>query len=627
MLSKRSFFNKALFRKNLTRYWPLWGGMSIAGSFIPLYMLLELSTRTSLGLAPGPNDFAELLYGAVTIFAPTFLMVYALLCAMLVWNYLYSPRAVGLMHTLPVDRTCLFVTNALSGLVMLGIPFLVVGGLLCLLALAFGFFNLLAAVNTVAAVILLAVLFFGLATLCAMLTGHTAMLPALYLLLNFLAALLETMVGFLNQTFLMGIPLQSMQLQFLTPLLQIYENFTMGYLDMEPASAASQESAVYLQGLGTVALYGLAGIGLLALSWLLYRKRQSERAGDIVAYRPLRPVFRYGVALLSALTLGPLLESAFWAAIYADIPSSNLLPMIVCMAIAGVVGYYVASMLLEKSLRVFKGSWKGVLAVCAGAAVICLTVSMDLFGLENKIPALDEIQKVTLNGFTCMTFETDTAEGRQLTEQTLDIHRSILADKDYIYSMDRSKYGYRDTQYDEKWTYSSVWITYYLTDGSTLERGYTLPVFESRLQNADTFDGKLYQMAHSEEAMLQQLGVPEDSVPQIDVYIQGAEYGLSGNADHLMDALRQDAREGNLRTSVFPYWEGEATDDFYDVRLHISFLAKRDDGSYTGSAESVTLCSTMTHTIDALVAEGYLTQEQMTSIQDGDYAFIADLEE
>ena len=47
------------------------------------------------------------------------------------------------------------------------------------------------------------------------------------------------------------------------------------------------------------------------------------------------PVFRYGVALLSALTLGPLLESAFWAAIYADIPSSNLLPMIVCMAIAG----------------------------------------------------------------------------------------------------------------------------------------------------------------------------------------------------------------------------------------------------------------------------------------------------
>ena len=172
-----------------------------------------------------------------------------------------------------------------------------------------------------------------------------------------------------------------------------------------------------------------------------------------------------------------------------------------------------------------------------------------------------------------------------------------------------------------------MWITYYLTDGSTLERGYTLPVFESRLQNADTFDGKLYQMAHSEEAMLQQLGVPEDSVPQIDVYIQGAEYGLSGNADHLMDALRQDAREGNLRTSVFPYWEGVATDDFYDVRLHISFLAKRDDGSYTGSAESVTLCSTMTHTIDALVAEGYLTQEQMTSIQDGYYAFIAYLEE
>ena len=40
---------------------------------------------------------------------------------------------------------------------------------------------------------------------------------------------------------------------------------------------------------------------MLALAWLLYQKRHSERAGDVAAFRWLRPVFRYGASLLSGL--------------------------------------------------------------------------------------------------------------------------------------------------------------------------------------------------------------------------------------------------------------------------------------------------------------------------------------
>lgn len=617
MQSKRSFFNKALFRKNLTRYWPLWGGMSIAGSFIPLYMLLELSTRTSLGLAPGPNDFAELLYGAVTIFAPTFLMVYALLCAMLVWNYLYSPRAVGLMHTLPVDRTCLFVTNALSGLVMLGIPFLVVGGLLCLLALAFGFFNLLAAVNTVAAVILLAVLFFGLATLCAMLTGHTAMLPALYLLLNFLAALLETMVGFLNQTFLMGIPLQSMQLQFLTPLLQIYENFTMGYLDMEPASAASQESAVYLQGLGTVALYGLAGIGLLALSWLLYRKRQSERAGDIVAYRPLRPVFRYGVALLSALTLGPLLESAFWAAIYADIPSSNLLPMIVCMAIAGVVGYYVASMLLEKSLRVFRGSWRGAALVAAGAAALCLLVSIDLFGVERRVPEPEEIESVTLLDRGVQSGPFTMEDAPETAAQLAQLHRAIVADRDYI----RTYQPNWDS--DEVQAFShTLHLIYHLKNGKIVERYYDLWLEAGRVETPGTYDNLLAEFYSDPAVILESVSIPGDArLEAINVIMGYMENGYASTSDHayvedlesrqIYAAILEDAAAGRVParnvTSSFK-------DIHYSFCLELEYLVwEEQSGAYYGHCKTVFLAPSMTSTTGVLLELGYLTETELAA--------------
>ena len=42
MQSRTSFFNITLFRKNLTRFWPLWGGASVLGSRFPLAILLQL---------------------------------------------------------------------------------------------------------------------------------------------------------------------------------------------------------------------------------------------------------------------------------------------------------------------------------------------------------------------------------------------------------------------------------------------------------------------------------------------------------------------------------------------------------------------------------------------------------
>ena len=60
MPSKRSSFNWTLFKKDLSRFWPLWGGVTLAGCLIPLYLLLELMSHTgpikdlSPGLCPAP---------------------------------------------------------------------------------------------------------------------------------------------------------------------------------------------------------------------------------------------------------------------------------------------------------------------------------------------------------------------------------------------------------------------------------------------------------------------------------------------------------------------------------------------------------------------------------------------
>lgn len=305
MQSKRSFFNRTLFRKNLTRFWPLWGIVSAVGSLMPLYVLLELLNGG--GARVTSLEFTQLLYTVAAMAVPAVSCAYAILCAMLVWSYLYSPRSVGLMHTLPVDRTCLFVTSVLSGLAMMLIPYAVVGALTCLIALVFGFFDFTAACFTVLAVVLMTVTFFGLATFCAMLTGNVFALPVLYLLVNFLAPLLEALVVTLSSQFLLGFSGSSQGIfDFLAPIFGIYENISLEYV---PTRGAAE--ACYLVGFGTLFLYFLAGLALLGLGYLLYRRRPSESAGDVAAFRGLRPVFRWGLALLSALTLGYLLYELF----------------------------------------------------------------------------------------------------------------------------------------------------------------------------------------------------------------------------------------------------------------------------------------------------------------------------
>ena len=42
MQSKTSYFNATLFRKNLTRFWPLWGLASFVGALFPLAVLLDM---------------------------------------------------------------------------------------------------------------------------------------------------------------------------------------------------------------------------------------------------------------------------------------------------------------------------------------------------------------------------------------------------------------------------------------------------------------------------------------------------------------------------------------------------------------------------------------------------------
>lgn len=604
MPSKKSSCNapliqSTLLKKNLSRFWPLWGGLSLAGSLMPLYLLLNvMSPYYSYHI--DPRDVAYTFYGILTQFVPGFSLVYAILCAMLVWNYLYNARSVGLFHALPVNRRSLFLTNVLSGLCIMLIPYAVVGLLTCLVCLIFGMFPPLAVLETIVGVLGLSFFYFSTATFCAMITSHLVALPVFYFIGHFFAVAFNWLIGTFASSFIFGYIGTGISTlaRFLSPTVYIYQKFQVEHNYNEVTGISTR----WLSGMWVVGVYAAIGLVLYLVSYLLYRLRHSESAGDVVTYRWLRPVFRYGVALCSALTLGQLLYEVVWHAPFQKGPYYQMLPMGVCMVITGILGYYVASMLLQKSLRVFR-NWQGPAIVTALVILLCGSVYFDLFSVAKTIPRQEDIKTVSVS---CSYSNNDVRCGNQspeLLEDVLNLHRTIVANEDTIRA-DRNQDD--DNQYD-----LTLRFSYTMEDGSTLYRKYQVPVTLETWGQEGTYANAINRLFNGQahmEAMLQ----VDERMSLTSVYVdyyyayEGPQPSMTfSQMETVYQAILQDAKAGMVY-DVDPY----NGDEFGSIHLEFSRPSTDGSGGVYYSAD-IRLSPDMTHTMAALVEVGAISAGQL----------------
>ena len=623
MRSKTSCFNGTLFRKNLSRYWPLWGLASFGGAMFPLAMLLELLHNGFRFWSP--LETRQAYYTVLSYGVPVISIVYAILCAMAVWSYLYNARSVGMMHTLPVRREGLFVTNVLSGLTMMAIPYAVTGVLLVLVTMLFGGFEPVGVLVTVLGVMGESLFFFGLATLCAFIVGNVFMLPALYGLLNFIAVLTDFMVNLLAQGFCFGLNSSySGTVEWLSPVVYLVQKIspnsiyeTQWVTDRLGGQRyeTSVLTSVTLENGWLIAAYAAAGAALLGLAWLLYRRRRSESAGDVVAVGWMKPVFRYGCAVYAAILGGRLLYALLWES-FQNGQYFALLPMILCMIAGGAVGYYAASMLLAKTPRVFKTTWKGMLAVALGCAALCGAMKYDLFGVTRRIPAPDSVKLVNVYVAGSNYYLTP-GKDDVLIEKVRTLHQTIIDDKDYIMSTAEGRSVYMETEEGSytigapaseivstsvsSFANTSVRFTYTLNSGLKVERRYNLYLTQNRMDQEDTYDHLLDQLINSQEMRQKRIRWRDEGFQLdgawIDTWrdysdLSSREVGL------ILDAVAKDAENGDW--GVYNWFQADNDADSYEIQIHFQYKLPESQFDRTYDAIQVNVKEGMTETIRAL---------------------------
>ena len=457
MRSATSFFDKTTARSDLRRHWPI--------AFIyTCVWLVGLPVNLWSSSMWMPEEMTPALRAAQIIIGsyPTLagaLFVFGCVLAMALMGYLMSPRAVGLLHALPVRRGTLLATHTLVGWLMLNVPAL----LAVLVSIPVQAYYGGVAWGALGAWLLvhcgLSLFFLALGLLCAMVTGWLLAIPAIYAVVNFAviaaAGLMRTLCGLFCYGYA-GDDDFAPFVYWLTPVVNLVKRF--GTCGVERSDAAPYPWQVQFPAdvVHAVGIYTAAGAALLALTYLLYRRRKSESAADPAAFPWMRAVFRYGTGLLGGLALGLGLYQLVlgWR---MESETGRWIGLLVSTVLMGALCYYAAEMLVRKSLWVLRRSLPGAGLVCVLLALVCAGARFDVLGYAARVPDVSAVTQVQLRGSLGLSAVNCTEP--ETIETVIELHREIIT-----------------LRPDEDDPENSAYITlsYTLTDGSTLTRAYQL---------------------------------------------------------------------------------------------------------------------------------------------------------
>ena len=106
MRSRTSYFNRTLFLKTVTRFWPLWF-IYFAVWFVAMALPLSSNLQWSGSVTTMQSDICT---GASTL-GVLFSFAAACVAAMAAWSFMYSARSTSGMASLPLRRECVFASR------------------------------------------------------------------------------------------------------------------------------------------------------------------------------------------------------------------------------------------------------------------------------------------------------------------------------------------------------------------------------------------------------------------------------------------------------------------------------------------------------------------------------------
>ena len=626
MRSKTSCFNSTVYKKDLTRYAPVW--LLYALCLILGIIIMYTEARN----ASDNNHYWFPVYmGECIQFMAAVNLCYGLLTALLLFGDLCNTRMCYGLHALPLRRESWYLTHLAAGLTFSVLP----TALMALVSLPLLAGTSIQNAWLISPLWFLAsnlqyLCFFGIGVFSMICVGNRFAAIGIYCVVNFGSLLAYFFVDSLYTPMLYGVITPTRLSIALSP---VYTLATGGYMEFTGYHEALIQSAYrpdqvrgefWLTGCedrwAAMAVYAAGGLAFLALGLVLYRKRRLETAGDVVSFPVLRPVF-----LVLAAVLGSVM-AYLMAVLILDVTWLQYL----CLVLGLALGWFAARMILERTMRVFRPrNWLGLAAAAAVLGLSLAVVRFDLLQIDERIPQTEDIQSVSIYGSgsgAAFTEEADIETVRRIhsliLEDRLEQSGAYLTDYDafasQIYDERSTAETYGAQSYEPEILScrysSSVTLTYELNNGATMERQFFLwadqeegQLLKTLLSDWDTI------FCSSEEASawgvnlyglsLNTDRVSEVTVSRVDDKDMDPACTTPEAIEALLEAMKADCQANATAYSAFLheghfYYTGEFEEEMeYDAAsridrsISISIWVKggRDLSEDTQAQSSVTL--------------------------------------
>ncbi|MEW4282245.1 DUF6449 domain-containing protein [Priestia koreensis] len=295
------------------------------------------------------------------------------LLGLLLFRYMQTKLSADYIHSLPIKRESLYNQRIITGVVLLILPVFLTGIVFYVIGVNYKLMYITtpAHIWSWIGLTILFLLFVFMATVfVGIFTGITMVQGALTYILFLLPVGITSIVAINAASLIKGIALDY-------------------YLDGTLTRDALPFARVGLLGQGTVSptvliTYSSLVVIFYVIGLIAYKKRAIEMSSRAISFQFFQPVFKYGVMACFTLLGGA----------YFGLSQNNKLGWFLFGYVIGsIVGYVVAEVVLQKTWRIgFR--WKGYVGFAVVAALFFAIISLDILGIEKKVPDLKNVKKV-----------------------------------------------------------------------------------------------------------------------------------------------------------------------------------------------------------------------------------------
>lgn len=252
MPSERTFFNKAIYKRALSRFWIIGAAYAVVLCFLTLMCgqyfnseFTEMSEYVSYSILSNLTR-REILAAAAA----------AVVMAVAVYGWMFRKTSAAYISALPVTREALLISSLLAGLTLLILPCIIAMLVSLLLYGGAGSPCTPYLLCSAAAAALMNIAFFGLASFCTVFTGNAAVLPALYVIALYGFVGIEVVTRYIAEFLLFGVRGTGWELAILSPLYYFSNNYVGSYSYAIPLTAIYAAAGVILAGLAVIFFFG-----------------------------------------------------------------------------------------------------------------------------------------------------------------------------------------------------------------------------------------------------------------------------------------------------------------------------------------------------------------------------------